>query len=62
MMSFAPHCMNGEIIAGGSGCAGTIGMNVPKLVPMALRSFGGRMQSLFGDHHVHGLKGGVRFR
>ena len=61
MMFFVPHGTNGETIAGVRARAGTIGKNVPKLVPMALRSFSGRMQSLIGGHHVHGLNGGVRF-
>ena len=61
-MFFAPHYIYGEIVVGGSARAGTIGMTIPIPVPMAFHSFGGRMQSLFGDHHVHGLKGGVRFR
>ena len=60
-MSFAPPCINGEIIVGGTPLAGTIGMNVPKFVPKAMRRFGGRMQSRFIGHHVHG-RAGVRFR
>jgi malonate-semialdehyde dehydrogenase (acetylating)/methylmalonate-semialdehyde dehydrogenase len=39
---------------------GMIGINVPIPVPMAFYSFGGWRDSLFGDHHVHGLEG-VRF-
>jgi malonate-semialdehyde dehydrogenase (acetylating)/methylmalonate-semialdehyde dehydrogenase len=39
---------------------GMIGVNVPIPVPMAYYSFGGWKDSLFGDHHVHGLEG-VRF-
>lgn len=40
--------------------AGMIGINVPIPVPMAFHSFGGWKQSLFGDHHIHGMEG-VRF-
>jgi malonate-semialdehyde dehydrogenase (acetylating)/methylmalonate-semialdehyde dehydrogenase len=39
---------------------GMIGINVPIPVPMAFYSFGGWKDSLFGDHHIHGLEG-VRF-
>jgi malonate-semialdehyde dehydrogenase (acetylating) / methylmalonate-semialdehyde dehydrogenase len=39
---------------------GMIGINVPIPVPMAYYSFGGWKDSLFGDHHVHGIEG-VRF-
>ena len=39
---------------------GMVGINVPIPVPMAFHSFGGWKQSLFGDHHMHGLEG-VRF-
>ncbi|MGC4028555.1 MAG: CoA-acylating methylmalonate-semialdehyde dehydrogenase [Steroidobacteraceae bacterium] len=39
---------------------GMVGVNVPIPVPTAFHSFGGWRQSLFGDHHVHGLEG-VRF-
>jgi malonate-semialdehyde dehydrogenase (acetylating) / methylmalonate-semialdehyde dehydrogenase len=39
---------------------GMIGVNVPIPVPMAYYSFGGWKNSLFGDHHIHGLEG-VRF-
>lgn len=40
--------------------AGMVGINVPIPVPMAFMSFGGWKQSLFGDHHIHGMEG-VRF-
>ncbi|MFC0410366.1 CoA-acylating methylmalonate-semialdehyde dehydrogenase, partial [Roseomonas elaeocarpi] len=40
--------------------AGMVGVNVPIPVPMAFHSFGGWKQSLFGDHHIHGMEG-VRF-
>ncbi len=39
---------------------GMVGTNVPIPVPMAFHSFGGWKQSLFGDHHMHGMEG-VRF-
>jgi malonate-semialdehyde dehydrogenase (acetylating)/methylmalonate-semialdehyde dehydrogenase len=39
---------------------GMIGVNVPIPVPMAYYSFGGWKDSLFGDHHLHGVEG-VRF-
>lgn len=39
---------------------GMVGVNVPIPVPMAFHSFGGWKQSLFGDHHMHGMEG-VRF-
>lgn len=39
---------------------GMVGINVPIPVPVAFHSFGGWKQSLFGDHHVHGMEG-VRF-
>ena len=39
---------------------GMVGVNVPLPVPMAFHSFGGWKQSLFGDHHMHGMEG-VRF-
>jgi malonate-semialdehyde dehydrogenase (acetylating)/methylmalonate-semialdehyde dehydrogenase len=39
---------------------GMVGVNVPIPVPTAFHSFGGWRQSLFGDHHVHGMEG-VRF-
>jgi malonate-semialdehyde dehydrogenase (acetylating)/methylmalonate-semialdehyde dehydrogenase len=39
---------------------GMIGINVPIPVPMAFYSFGGWKDSLFGDHHIHGLEG-IRF-
>ena len=39
---------------------GMVGINVPLPVPMAFHSFGGWKQSLFGDHHMHGMEG-VRF-
>jgi malonate-semialdehyde dehydrogenase (acetylating)/methylmalonate-semialdehyde dehydrogenase len=39
---------------------GMIGINVPIPVPMAYYSFGGWKDSLFGDHHIHGIEG-VRF-
>ncbi len=39
---------------------GMIGINVPIPVPMAFHSFGGWKDSMFGDHHIHGLEG-VRF-
>jgi malonate-semialdehyde dehydrogenase (acetylating)/methylmalonate-semialdehyde dehydrogenase len=39
---------------------GMIGINVPIPVPQAFHSFGGWKNSLFGDHHVHGMEG-VRF-
>src|SRR3954447_8408671 len=61
---------NGTAIFTGSGEAarafqgkiqvGMIGINVPIPVPMSFYSFGGWMQSLFGDHHIHGPEG-VRF-
>ena len=37
-----------------------IGVNVPIPVPMAVYSFGGWKDSLFGDHHIHGPEG-IRF-
>jgi malonate-semialdehyde dehydrogenase (acetylating) / methylmalonate-semialdehyde dehydrogenase len=40
--------------------AGMVGVNVPIPVPMAFHSFGGWKQSMFGDHHIHGMEG-VRF-
>ena len=39
---------------------GMVGVNIPIPVPMAFHSFGGWKQSLFGDHHMHGMEG-VRF-
>lgn len=39
---------------------GMVGVNVPIPVPVAYHSFGGWKRSLFGDHHLHGMKG-VRF-
>lgn len=39
---------------------GMVGVNVPLPVPMAFHSFGGWKQSLFGDHHMHGMEG-IRF-
>ncbi len=36
---------------------GMIGVNVPIPVPMAYYSFGGWKNSLFGDHHAHGMEG-----
>lgn len=39
---------------------GMVGINVPLPVPMAFHSFGGWKESLFGDHHMHGMEG-VRF-
>jgi malonate-semialdehyde dehydrogenase (acetylating) / methylmalonate-semialdehyde dehydrogenase len=61
---------NGTAIFTGSGQAarifqrkvhvGMVGINIPIPVPMALYSFGGWKDSLFGDHHVHGPEG-VRF-
>ncbi len=39
---------------------GMVGINVPIPVPMAFHSFGGWKQSLYGDHHMHGMEG-VRF-
>ncbi|MCZ4271293.1 CoA-acylating methylmalonate-semialdehyde dehydrogenase [Maritalea porphyrae] len=39
---------------------GMVGINVPIPVPMAFYSFGGWKNSLFGDHHMHGMEG-VRF-
>ena len=39
---------------------GMVGINVPIPVPMAYHSFGGWKDSLFGDHHIHGMEG-VRF-
>jgi malonate-semialdehyde dehydrogenase (acetylating) / methylmalonate-semialdehyde dehydrogenase len=39
---------------------GMVGVNVPIPVPMAYHSFGGWKDSLFGDHHIHGMEG-VRF-
>ena len=39
---------------------GMVGVDVPIPVPMAFHSFGGWKQSLFGDHHMHGMEG-VRF-
>ena len=39
---------------------GMVGINVPIPVPMAFHSFGGWKQSLFGDHHMHGMEG-IRF-
>jgi len=40
--------------------AGMVGINIPIPVPMAFNSFGGWKNSLFGDHHMHGMEG-VRF-
>lgn len=39
---------------------GLVGVNIPVPVPMAFHSFGGWKQSLYGDHHMHGMEG-VRF-
>lgn len=39
---------------------GMVGVNISIPVPMAFHSFGGWKQSLFGDHHIHGMEG-VRF-
>ena len=39
---------------------GMVGVNVPIPVPMAFHSFGGWKDSLFGEHHMHGMEG-VRF-
>ena len=39
---------------------GMVGINVPIPVPAAFHSFGGWKNSLFGDHHIHGMEG-VRF-
>ncbi|MFT5720138.1 MAG: malonate-semialdehyde dehydrogenase (acetylating)/methylmalonate-semialdehyde dehydrogenase [Motiliproteus sp.] len=39
---------------------GMVGINVSIPVPMAFHSFGGWKNSLFGDHHMHGMEG-VRF-
>lgn len=39
---------------------GMVGVNVPIPVPMAFNSFGGWKDSIFGDHHMHGMEG-VRF-
>jgi len=39
---------------------GMVGINIPIPVPMAFHSFGGWKQSMFGDHHMHGMEG-VRF-
>ncbi len=39
---------------------GMVGVNVPIPVPMAFHSFGGWKDSLFGDHHMHGMEG-IRF-
>jgi malonate-semialdehyde dehydrogenase (acetylating)/methylmalonate-semialdehyde dehydrogenase len=39
---------------------GMVGINVPIPVPMAFHSFGGWRNSMFGDHHVHGMEG-IRF-
>ncbi len=39
---------------------GMVGINVPIPVPMAFHSFGGWKNSLFGDHHMHGMEG-IRF-
>ena len=36
---------------------GMIGINVPIPVPMAYYSFGGWVNSLFGDSHAHGAEG-----
>ena len=61
---------NGAIIYTNNGLAarefaqnvqsGMVGINVPLPVPMAFHSFGGWKQSLFGDHHMHGMEG-IRF-
>jgi malonate-semialdehyde dehydrogenase (acetylating)/methylmalonate-semialdehyde dehydrogenase len=40
--------------------AGMVGINIPIPVPLAFHSFGGWKQSIFGDHHIHGMEG-VRF-
>lgn len=39
---------------------GMVGVNVPIPTPMSYYSFGGWKDSLFGEHHVHGMEG-VRF-
>lgn len=36
---------------------GMVGINVPIPVPVAYYSFGGWKNSLFGDHHAHGMEG-----
>ncbi|MGA0798314.1 MAG: CoA-acylating methylmalonate-semialdehyde dehydrogenase [Candidatus Nanopelagicales bacterium] len=36
---------------------GMVGINVPIPVPVAYYSFGGWKNSLFGDHHAHGIEG-----
>lgn len=36
---------------------GMVGINVPIPVPVAYYSFGGWKNSLFGDHHAHGVEG-----
>jgi malonate-semialdehyde dehydrogenase (acetylating) / methylmalonate-semialdehyde dehydrogenase len=36
---------------------GMVGVNVPIPAPLALFSFGGWKQALFGDLHVHGPEG-----
>ena len=37
--------------------AGMVGLNVSIPVPLAFHNFGGRKNSLFGDHHIHGPDG-----
>ena len=39
---------------------GMVGVNVPIPVPMAYHSFGGWKDSIFAEHHMHGMEG-VRF-
>ena len=39
---------------------GMVGVNVPIPVPMAFHSFGGWKDSVFAEHHMHGMEG-VRF-
>ena len=39
---------------------GMVGVNVPIPVPMAYYSFGGWKDSIFAEHHMHGMEG-VRF-
>ena len=66
LVNASPYA-NGVAIFTGSGEAarrfqrgvqvGMIGINVPIPVPMAYHSFGGLKDSLFGEHHLHGVEG-----
>ena len=66
LVNASPYA-NGVAVFTGSGEAarrfqrgvqvGMIGINVPIPVPMAYHSFGGWKDSLFGEHHMHGVEG-----